>query len=217
MRQVTRGSRRKFCTFCDLALVSKQGAPSMRPYPIATRCGCPDGPTDASVMVRLDATNCSISSSLIAICARWLTPTGAGYRRCRCGRRPPAARVPDVATEEQIRAAVSAYVEHSNKRDIDALVGLFAENAQQEDPVGAPTNVGHAAIRTFFENVRQMGSLQLEVQCDAIVIGNEAILCFSAVTDLGEQRATVPFIVDHFTFDDAGLITSLRAFWEPSS
>ena len=122
-----------------------------------------------------------------------------------------------MATVEQITTALEQYVERFNAGDATAWSELFAENAEQEDPVGAPVNVGRPAIRAFYENVRQLGPARITVEREPIVVGDEAILCFSVTTDVGDQRIKVPFIVDHFVFDEAGLIASLRAFYDPAS
>jgi hypothetical protein len=46
----------------------------MTPYHMATRCGIPPGPIDATVAVRLRRRNSATSSGDIVICARWLVP-----------------------------------------------------------------------------------------------------------------------------------------------
>jgi steroid delta-isomerase len=116
-----------------------------------------------------------------------------------------------------IHAVLESYVDHFNAGDAASWSELFAENARQEDPVGSPVNEGRAAIRGFFDNVRSLGPGRITVERPPIIVGNEAILCFSVSTDLGGQKATVPLIVDHFVFDDSGAITSLRAFYDPAS
>ena len=69
------GLRRRLTTFWERALVSRTTRPSgVRPYHIATRCGNPPGPMVATVAVRDCRRNDPTSSSVIRICARWLTP-----------------------------------------------------------------------------------------------------------------------------------------------
>ena len=62
---------------------------------------------------------------------------------------------------DAVRDTISAYVKHFSAGDTDAWVSLFTEDARQEDPVGQPANVGHDAIRTFFENVKALGPATL--------------------------------------------------------
>ena len=121
-----------------------------------------------------------------------------------------------MATDD-VYAALERYVDLFNAGDSAGWSELFAKDARQEDPVGSPVNEGREAIRAFYDNVRSIGPARITVERPPVIVGNEAILCFSVVTDLGEQKATVPFIVDHFVFDEQGAITSLRAFYDAGS
>jgi steroid delta-isomerase len=55
-----------------------------------------------------------------------------------------------MPSRDQIRDLVERYVAALDAQDLDTIVGLFTENAVQDDPVGEGSNVGQAAIRTFF-------------------------------------------------------------------
>src|SRR3954453_21710261 len=116
-----------------------------------------------------------------------------------------------------IRATIDAYTKCSTAGDIDALVGLFTEDARQEDPVGQPANVGHDAIRGFFENVKNVGPMELSLARDPIILGNEAIVFLTVVSHVGDQDVHVPFIADHMTFTDNGRIQSCRAVFAPTT
>ena len=118
---------------------------------------------------------------------------------------------------DTIRETINQYVARFNTGDFDGLVALFTEDATQEDPVGTPANVGHAAIRQFFANIEGVGKPQLNVLHDPIIVGNEAMLTFSVITEIGDQKVTVPFVVDHMTLGDDGRIAKLRAFFDPTS
>ena len=72
--QVMFGLRRRFATFCDFALVSNAISPSRKPYHIATRWMLPSALIDASDIVCLPRRNSAISSSVIWILSRCLTP-----------------------------------------------------------------------------------------------------------------------------------------------
>jgi steroid delta-isomerase len=118
---------------------------------------------------------------------------------------------------EAIRATIDAYVKHSCAGDMDGLVSLFTEDARQEDPVGQPPNVGHDAIRGFFDNVKAVGPMDMSLARDPIIIGNEAIVFLTVVSHVGDQDVQVPFITDHMTFADDGRIKELRAFFDPTT
>ena len=118
---------------------------------------------------------------------------------------------------DAIRATIDAYAKYSTAGDIDGLLSLFADDATQEDPVGQPVNVGRDAIRGFFENVKNVGPMELSLAREPIIIGSEAMVFLSVVSHVGDQDVTVPFIADHMTFADDGRIQSLRAFFDAST
>jgi steroid delta-isomerase len=118
---------------------------------------------------------------------------------------------------DAIRSTIDAYAKYSTAGDIDGLVGLFTEDARQEDPVGQPANVGHDAIRGFFDNVKAVGPMELSLARVPIIIGSEAIVFLTVVSHVGDQDVHVPFIADHMTFADDGRIQSLRAFFDPAT
>jgi steroid delta-isomerase len=118
---------------------------------------------------------------------------------------------------DAIRTTLDLYVARFNAGDFDGLVALFTEDATQEDPVGSPANVGHEAIRTFFGTIEAVGKPQINLLNEPIVIGSEAILGFSVITEVGDQTVTVPFVVDHMTFAGDGRIATLRAFFDPTA
>jgi steroid Delta-isomerase len=119
----------------------------------------------------------------------------------------------DLARQSQ--AAVKA-------RDRDGWLGLFAENAIVQDPIGPspfdPDGTGHrglAAIAAFY---------------DAVIAPNELItfeiedsyLCGDEVADVGLIRTVLPggkhvaVVRGVYTYrrDEAGQLAALRAFWE---
>lgn len=122
-----------------------------------------------------------------------------------------------MPTNEEMRATLGAYVAKFSAHDRDAWLALFADDATQEDPVGAPVNTGHEAIGTFWDNTHALGDLALEVTDEPIVLEGEALLFIRVLVGHGPERMTVPRIVDHISFAGDGRIQSLRAFWDPSS
>jgi len=119
-----------------------------------------------------------------------------------------------VPAPEEIRATVQRYAEVFSAGDKDAYVGLFADDATLEDPVGGGVHQGTEAIRAFWDMTREMTpSIELTVTGPIRVAGNEAAFPGEARPLLGEDRMMVP-IVDTLAFDDDGKITRLRAFWD---
>ena len=122
-----------------------------------------------------------------------------------------------MATPEEIRATIDQYVARFSAGDAAGWVALFADDARQEDPVGAPVNVGHDAIGAFYETMLSLGGPQLSFVREPIILGNEAVVFLQAVSGEGPTAALLPFICDHMTFTDDARIASLQAFWDPAS
>ncbi len=114
----------------------------------------------------------------------------------------------------EIRATVERYAKVFSAGDKEGYVGLFADDASLEDPVGAGVHTGREAIEAFWDQTRQMtAEIELRITGPIRVAGNEAAFPGEARPMLGEDRMMVP-IVDTLAVDDDGRITQLRAFWD---
>lgn len=123
-----------------------------------------------------------------------------------------------MADQATIRATIDHYVEHFSAGDRDAWVALFTDDAQQEDPVGTPMNVGHDAIGGFYDTmVSGFGVPKLALSTEPIIVGDEAMVELNVVAGSGEGRVRIPRIIDHMTFAADGRIAALRAFWDPTT
>jgi ketosteroid isomerase-like protein len=106
-------------------------------------------------------------------------------------------------------------------RDRDGWLGLFADDAVVEDPVGPSMldpegkgRVGKAAITDFYDNVITTSEkIEFTIR-DSYECGNE-------VANVGQIRITLPGgqvgivpIVNIYKVNDAGQLLSLRSFWE---
>ena len=117
-----------------------------------------------------------------------------------------------MPTPEEIRATVERYTQVFSAGDKEGYVGLFADDASLEDPVGAGVHTGREAISAFWDQTREMtADIELRITGPIRVAGNEAAFPGEARPLLGEDRMMVP-IVDTVAFDDDGKITALRAF-----
>jgi steroid delta-isomerase len=117
----------------------------------------------------------------------------------------------DAAT---IRSAVEAYPGAFSRRDREALLQVFAEDAWIEDPVGSPRHEGREALRSFFDQTRSMAdTIELRLTGPIRVAAGECAFPMQALPDLGGTRFVMD-IIDVMTFDDAGLITTMRAFFD---
>ena len=119
-----------------------------------------------------------------------------------------------MPSPEEIRTTVEQYAAVFSAGDKEGYVGLFADDATLEDPVGQGVHTGREAISAFWDQTRQMTpEIELVLTGPVRVAGNEAAFPGEARPLLGEDRMAVP-IVDTVSFDDDGKITALRAFWD---
>ena len=112
-------------------------------------------------------------------------------------------------------------MELSEAKDRDGWIGLFADDAVVEDPVG-PSFVdaegkgqhGKEAITAFYDNViSQSESLKFTIR--------QTIECGDEVCNIGELRITLPGnqvgivqLANIYKVNSEGKLASLRSFWE---
>ena len=119
--------------------------------------------------------------------------------------------------EQQISDAINTYVDAFAKKDLDAIINLYHEDAVVEDPVGSEPHRGIAAITEFYAApIKHVDiSLKLEGQI-RIASNNEVAFAFTGEMHT-EQGVMLLNSIDHMIFDDEGKILSMRAFWGPSN
>jgi len=122
-----------------------------------------------------------------------------------------------MTTPEHVRDVVDRYCKAEADKDREGWLALFAPDAIQEDPVGAPANRGHEALGAFFDATAAKMDIALSATAPPIVAGDEAIAFLQVHIGSGAERILLAPIVEHLVFDEAGLITSLRAFLDPAS
>src|SRR6266404_1753376 len=126
------------------------------------------------------------------------------------------ASIAEVTERRVLDTVIRAYAASWAARDREAWLRTFATDATQEDPVGVPVRRGHREIGEFWD--REMARYQsIEiVPREIFVIDHEAAMVWTinGVTDEGPGSFDG---VDVFQFEDAGLISSVRAFWERTS
>jgi ketosteroid isomerase-like protein len=109
------------------------------------------------------------------------------------------------------RRAMAA-VEEKRRED---WLGLFADDARIEDPVGhLPEIVGRAALAQFWDQaIASLASVDFEVtrQWDG---GDEAML-LATVSIAGANGVEVSYDgTFNYALDETGRISALRAFWD---
>ena len=117
-----------------------------------------------------------------------------------------------MVDEKQMKKVLQAYIDGFNNRDAEAIVGLYADEATVEDPVGKPTMQGKQAIAKFYRNSIKTGAkLALAAPIRASQ-GQEAAMAFDVQLDMPQGPALIR-VIDVMRFDDEGKIVSMRAFW----
>ena len=115
-----------------------------------------------------------------------------------------------TASPEKIREVIEQYVARVATGTTDEILGLYAEGATVEDPVGTEVKTTPEAIREFYaglEGLEQAGEV-LSVR----IAGGQAAFLFELRTKAGDKTYTLAPI-DVMTFDDDAKITSMRAYW----
>lgn len=108
-------------------------------------------------------------------------------------------------------AVVNRYVEAFDKADINIIRGIYADDATVEDPVGTDLHVGIDAICAFYEAGLASG-VKLELTGPVRSAGNTAAFPFQV-----QMTGMSIDIIDVFEFNDAGKVSSMKAYWGPEN
>lgn len=112
-----------------------------------------------------------------------------------------------------ITAAIESYCRAQCEKDLSAWSALFAENVFHEDPVGISKTTGKDHMTgTFWDHIVR-NDVQIWLTDDIIIRGNEALAIMACEFGPADNRKKITPTVDHFIFDDAGLMTSVRGFY----
>ena len=116
--------------------------------------------------------------------------------------------------EKKMKQAMQAYIDLYNKDDLEGVVGLYADAATVEDPVGTPVKAGKAAIRDFYKYAMTTGARLALAAPIRGSHGNSAAMAFDVNLKYQGTQMVIR-VIDVMTFDDAGKFTSMRAYWGP--
>ncbi len=120
-----------------------------------------------------------------------------------------------MPSEQQMKDALQAYVDAYNNNDLAALLALYSDDATVEDPYGTPPKNGKTQIESFYRQAMASGAT---LELSAPIRGSSAdaaAMAFDAVVKLAQGTMRVS-VIDVMTFDEAGLIRSMRAYFGPS-
>jgi steroid delta-isomerase len=115
--------------------------------------------------------------------------------------------VPSVA---EMRATVDKYLALVGSGTAAEITALYAEGATLEDPVGAEPLVGRDAVLAFYKVIEP---IQRSTELLFFKAGGDtAVFQFRIVTTFGDTNIEIT-PADIMIFNEAGLITSMRAVW----
>lgn len=116
----------------------------------------------------------------------------------------------DTDRVQVITDSVNRYIGLLARGGLDDLVGMYADDATVEDPVGGEVHIGSHAIRGFYSTI---ASLERECELVALrVAGNEAAFQFRFTVTAGGNKMQVEPI-DVMVFDSEGKVTAMKAYW----
>ncbi len=119
--------------------------------------------------------------------------------------------MPNTADRAQaITDTVNRYIALLVDGSVEELVGMYADDATLEDPVGGEVHIGRHAIAGFYSAIATM-----ERQCELVslrVSGNEAAFQFRLTVAAGDNKTRVEPI-EVMVFDDRGKVTAMKAYW----
>ncbi|MGW5381205.1 nuclear transport factor 2 family protein [Nocardia sp. NPDC003963] len=112
----------------------------------------------------------------------------------------------------QITAAVAEYVSRLGSGTAEEIGALYHGTATLEDPVGGDIRIGRDDIITFYSSLDSVArTAELLARR---VSGDSAAFHMRVVTTMPDRTVTIEPI-DVMTFGDDGLITGMRAYWNP--
>src|SRR5947209_7839160 len=119
-----------------------------------------------------------------------------------------------MADGSAARRAVERHCEYWNARDQQSWSRLFAADVVFEDPVGAPPKHGAEAVRESWERSLTPGREWHLVPTRIIACGGEAAVVMRNEGNLHGTSVVVETL-EVWRVGDDGLVTSIRAFFEP--
>jgi steroid delta-isomerase len=117
-------------------------------------------------------------------------------------------------TREQIERRLEEYRAALRSMDPDRWVGMFAEDAEVQDPVGGQVHRGHGQVRAFFMEVRRRRKLlDMIPEASYITPPNGAAVMWSlrAVQRSGPDVTLKG--ISTYEFREDGKLTRMLVYW----
>lgn len=120
-----------------------------------------------------------------------------------------------MPTQKHMIKAMHSYIDRINGNHHEGTQNLFADNFTLEDPIGTKLlSIGKEYPANFFaEEAVKFTPLRAElVSPVSTSYSNQAAMAFKFYMKVGEQEISID-IVDVMTFDEAGKIVEVKAYW----
>ena len=122
-----------------------------------------------------------------------------------------------MADQDALRQIIATYMDCFTAEDREGWLDLFADDAWIEDPVGTPRRNGRKEIGEFWDETHTVpDKIALVPLGITTIIGDEGIFTMQAQATLGDTIYGID-IIDLMTFDEAGRITTMRAFFDSAT
>ena len=119
-----------------------------------------------------------------------------------------------ASIEDKIQA-VATYISSFSNGNVEAIVGLYADDATIEDPVGTPLRSGIDAVREFYTGAIGNGA-RLELAGTPRCAGDSVAFPFRAIINMNGNPAHIE-IIDVFRFNEEGKVVEMKAYWGPEN
>jgi len=127
------------------------------------------------------------------------------------------ASVPASIDADTVRSRIGAYYASYPTDDSSSREALFADPCRFEDPAGIVMATDRDSLHRFFHEVIPADwhfTFRLE---RVAVVGNEALSTATMRLRVGDRPPVDVLVNAHFQFTEAGLIRSVRTFFDEQS
>ncbi len=118
-----------------------------------------------------------------------------------------------MPSNDEMKAAMRAYVERLNAGDLDGVMALYADDATVEDPVGADVRRSAADIRAFYDQAIASNAKLRIVGPQRGSSGSFAAMPLEVEVALPGAPKMLIGVIETMRFNDAGKVVEMRAYW----
>ena len=120
-------------------------------------------------------------------------------------------------TSDDVRNRVLAYYAAVTAGDVEAVLAMFAADAEMRDPVGAPATSDDMGRRQRYAGIGAAFDAFAILPEQIKTGGNEAAATWTINAHAKTGRDVSFSGISAFVFDGDGRITRMSAFWDPAA